>query len=361
MQEDALRSFRWWIPPQGFIWAKKTTPKLSPGDGDRNLTWEVQPLDPVPKGLAQDDDLLLIPSGPPPSKNWTEYFPLAEYPGMFRATLDVSLTEAAIRGFANRFGLPTIGEESVVPPWEHPRLRAIEEAEQAGALVYGESLATLKETFREFHSAVRLWDRLVEARESESPELRRQLQEQFDWNPQRAIFPRDTDLPSRSWIELTPAGLSAVGRVGPDSALELSEAFLRRIVIRNLENIPRRAASMPERSDAYQIIGDEVVAMPSSLRTALWHQFANAFLQDKKYLRCANGACKREWFEVRSAHGAVFCSDACRHKDYRDRKNQARQLVARGTSIADIAKTLRSDTETVRGWIRQKPRRAKGG
>ena len=362
MQEEALRSFRWWVPPQGFVWVRKFALRLHEADGVTTPIYEVQLLEPEREAsFAGDEELLLIPSGPPPSASWTEHFPLREYPGLFRETLDVGLTEAAIRGFANRFGLPTIGHKLVFPPWDHPRLKAIEEAEPAGALVYGDRLATLKETFREFHYAVRLWELWKEARQSESPELRRQLREQFDWNTERAIFPPDPDLPSRSRFQLTPADLSAVAQVGPDSAFEMTPVFLERIVIWNLENIPRRATSMPELSGAHQIIGEEVVVLPSSLRTALWHQFANAFLKDKEYRLCANGACKRRWFEVRSAHGAIFCSDACRHKVYRDRKNQARELKSGGKSLGDIAKTVGSDVETIRGWVRTKPRRAKEG
>ena len=51
---------------------------------------------------------------------------------------------------------------------------------------------------------------------------------------------------------------------------------------------------------------------------------------------------------------AQFCSDKCRSKDYRERKKRARQLADRGFKLSRIAKELRSNNATVRGWLKAK-------
>ncbi len=48
---------------------------------------------------------------------------------------------------------------------------------------------------------------------------------------------------------------------------------------------------------------------------------------------------------------AQFCSTACRSRDYRRRQKEAHALARKGFTPAKIAKTLRSDTKTVRGWL----------
>ncbi|TMA34658.1 MAG: hypothetical protein E6J87_06215 [Deltaproteobacteria bacterium] len=71
----------------------------------------------------------------------------------------------------------------------------------------------------------------------------------------------------------------------------------------------------------------------------------------RAYRRCEQ--C-RGWFvlspEINRAD-REYCSDRCRHKAYRDRRQRARELQARGMTPAQIARELASDTRTVRGWL----------
>ena len=70
-----------------------------------------------------------------------------------------------------------------------------------------------------------------------------------------------------------------------------------------------------------------VQIIPDSLIAAMWLQFAQAFAGNRKYRACK--ACGR-WFEI-STEGSgfrvnrQFCSDACKSKDYRERREQAKR------------------------------------
>lgn len=86
------------------------------------------------------------------------------------------------------------------------------------------------------------------------------------------------------------------------------------------------------------------------LQDLLWLQCAQAISQHKTFRECRQ--C-RTWFEPYSARTKkAFCSTACRLKHYRGRIAEAQQLHEQGKSPADIAKILRTDTKTVRGWIK---------
>jgi hypothetical protein len=92
---------------------------------------------------------------------------------------------------------------------------------------------------------------------------------------------------------------------------------------------------------------------PTNLLTALWFQLGHAVAENKRFRRCAK--CQK-WFEVtppvnrKSRH---YCSDACRSRAYRSRKDRARQMAATGKSVKKIAKDLDSTVETVKGWLAQ--------
>jgi hypothetical protein len=67
--------------------------------------------------------------------------------------------------------------------------------------------------------------------------------------------------------------------------------------------------------------------IPDTLLSAMWLQFAQTFAGHRKHRACKT--CGR-WFEISTEDTGFrvnrqFCSDACKSKDYRDRKDQARQ------------------------------------
>ena len=92
---------------------------------------------------------------------------------------------------------------------------------------------------------------------------------------------------------------------------------------------------------------------PKSLAGALWLQAALAVALPLEIRKCI--VCETP-IEVSRSGGArtdaMFCSQACKSKDYRERGHQARKLHAKGQTVNQIAKRLRAKEKTVRGWLR---------
>jgi len=61
-----------------------------------------------------------------------------------------------------------------------------------------------------------------------------------------------------------------------------------------------------------------------------------------------------EWFELEKGGRSdrAYCTDACRKRVYRDRRDKARQLFSEGKSVKEIAKTLDAEQESVKGWVK---------
>jgi hypothetical protein len=47
----------------------------------------------------------------------------------------------------------------------------------------------------------------------------------------------------------------------------------------------------------------------------------------------------------------LFCSDPCKSKDYRRRRERAQQLKTEGRAVKDIAKELETDVDTIKSWV----------
>jgi hypothetical protein len=105
----------------------------------------------------------------------------------------------------------------------------------------------------------------------------------------------------------------------------------------------------PRRPSVYTV---EVA--PTNLLAALWWQLGRAVSEHKTFGSCA--ACGKP-FEVappvnrKSRH---YCSDACRSRAYRSRKEKARRLAGKGRSVKEIAHDLDSTVATVKGWLMPK-------
>lgn len=102
--------------------------------------------------------------------------------------------------------------------------------------------------------------------------------------------------------------------------------------------------------------------VPDSLIGALWLQFALAVDGNKEYKQCK--MCST-WFEIgrtesyspeagfrgRARKDKTYCSNACRSRALREKKKEARRLYEKSITIDEIAKTLGSEQDTVRGWV----------
>ena len=88
-----------------------------------------------------------------------------------------------------------------------------------------------------------------------------------------------------------------------------------------------------------------------NLLGGLWLHFAWAVSGDTKYRQCP--VCQTYFVIERGQYreSRTFCSDACRMRAYRERKDTARRLAGEGLGLKDIAKRLGSDITTVKGWV----------
>ena len=92
---------------------------------------------------------------------------------------------------------------------------------------------------------------------------------------------------------------------------------------------------------------------PRNLIGALWLQLAESIAGDKQWEGCPGCG---QWLEVKAAaHRADrrYCSEACRAKAYRKRKQQAVALAAEGKTAKQIAQELGTDARKVAAWIKQ--------
>jgi len=99
--------------------------------------------------------------------------------------------------------------------------------------------------------------------------------------------------------------------------------------------------------------GWKLETVPRNLISALWLQFVKAIVGNKQYKACVTCG---KWIEVSSAANRPdrrYCSEACKARHYRDRKEQAAKLATTGKRAATIAKELETDEQTVRGWLKK--------
>jgi hypothetical protein len=93
---------------------------------------------------------------------------------------------------------------------------------------------------------------------------------------------------------------------------------------------------------------------PVNLVGAFVCQFAQHLSSSDEARQCETCG---KWFIVSSIEFRAskrYCSDACKMKGYRLRKNLAKQMDQQGLPIEEIAKELGVEAKTVRGWIKPK-------
>jgi hypothetical protein len=102
---------------------------------------------------------------------------------------------------------------------------------------------------------------------------------------------------------------------------------------------------------------------PATLLSCMWSQVYTAVSERKEYKRCP--ACTR-WFDVGGQDGAtvrrVYCTDGCRVRACRDRRDRAVQLAGEGVKPAAIVGRMKeegheTDLDTVKKWLKAGKRR----
>lgn len=195
--------------------------------------------------------------------------------GLFRTFAGLPHTDDAVAGYATRFG--TLG------------VRLIKAELPDGGLVTGEPVEDWQREQMNMAFAVALWDKL----------------RVHDHEGVRALLPDHPVLPDPAWEQgdPLPAGWAMLGRY-----LSFSQLRGRGDVDPRLEMRPTK-----DRPLALQIVAGTQLG-------ALWLQFAQAVDGDRDYRSCATCG---QWFELDPAIARTnrrYCSDACRSKAYRTRK-----------------------------------------
>ena len=127
---------------------------------------------------------------------------------------------------------------------------------------------------------------------------------------------------------------------------------------RQLQHVQGRAVGVPLR----------YVNRPLTLVSAMWLQLALTLEGTKRFIECKH--CGRP-MEISTDQTGFrthreFCSDACKTKDYRQRKHQVHELAAQGVAINTIVQRVGTERATIRRWLAatnkqsQVPRRASG-
>ncbi len=90
---------------------------------------------------------------------------------------------------------------------------------------------------------------------------------------------------------------------------------------------------------------------PRNLAGVLWLQVFEVFTGKNKPIECE--VCGKVFVVAQTSvnKGRIICSDKCRQQQLRNRRKEAKQLHAKRKSISAIAKQLKTDKETVKGWI----------
>lgn len=263
------------------------------------------------------------------------YSPLRDETGLFLTLAETPPEADSMLGFANRFGRLGPGvDDTATMRWiigeTRPRSpqRPIERIDSwIGAI-------------RWLHHLVALWQ-AARSRDEKT------LAELLLWEDDSVLFlsfpgksSASSEVDDRCRFHFTGTPL----RIGDN----VTAAFL--YLHKNL-NQQLRLLISPSLAWDYGEHQSELSFEVCSLWAAILLQFAEALGGQHDYQRCAG--CSR-WFELApgvNRADRLTCSDSCRQRFYRMRRERAVELNSQGKTARKIAKELGSDLKTVKGWI----------
>ena len=274
------------------------------------------------------------------------YEPLQEATGLFLefASLDPA-DLAALNRFADQYGLlrsrrvwctiPKHGDK----PSRNPRHYDI-----------GEPLKNWATEIAEMKRTLEIW-RTLEANDTVGLDQFFVRDDESDWwtlRGQRVQLPITLPHDEESGIDLfrgdtwrdDPTWREDIGRVARSAVQHSINRNLRQEVVASLL-VERKTGRMRIRH------------CPLGLLGAMWLQFARMIEGNLTFRACK--LCGRH-FEVSTSDTGTrvdreFCSDACKSRDYRQRKAKVLELRAAGKTPGAIAKETNTNLETVRTWI----------
>lgn len=339
MTSDSLRiiesfDFQWTVPARGFEWVQAYVPSSnSAEDGD-----------------LEEPQWMLIHKDPRGRKR-PPYKPLHDFRflGLFRVFAEVKLCREAILEFANQYGALGITRPGTLhlpwPPWSE---------------FEGETLYDWAWHIEKMRQAIEVWD-LLQARDQKG------LSRLFRWGhrvrpggvPNSGPFwwfyrshsetaPPNVEPPAiPAWPgEGTDEMLAIPGLAEEGDLLTPARIFLAKWVTQSLQGAASPAMQYDQENQRLNL-----QFVPATLLAALWLQLARAIDTDKTYRRCK--ACPR-WFEVSAGNSRtdrLFCSDRCKSRDYRTKKQEAIRLRSEKWTLPQIAKKLGTTHEVVKGWL----------
>jgi hypothetical protein len=273
-----------------------------------------------------------------------QYEPLKTYPGLFRQFAQLPLQDRnAILEFANEYG--TLGIQRPLH-WTAP--------EEPNRLlpVFGETWQDWAQQIDDMRRAVAIWD-MLQARDLS------QLLQHIRWHQAGSkecwVYDSHPDL-DKSQIAPAPGRHRQLiepveDLFRPGDVLIPAMFLVQRWVNDHLDDTvaPRLLYDLDLGAQVLQIV-------PRNLAGAMWLQLAQTIAGNKHHRTCKECG---KWFEVSSEEDGrtarrIFCSDPCKCRDYRRRKERAQQLKVEGKPVKDIAQELDTDAETVKRWLRKR-------
>ena len=303
------------VPKNGYMWEDSAEEETDGGHSEGNSVpgpWLVEQN--TQEGKAEVD---LIHIG--------------EFPALFLTFANTNVTKDAILHFANRFGF-----------LEGANTRAIRipDREYNNEYIYteGESFETWSKELSSMARAVFLWET---CRSGDTDNLMSYLRSH--WH----VLHSEANPLLASLDEEPHVLLQTIGGQRPE--------FITQFVLEQIARIQKEHLKGNLTITPILEVGQEegsVELTPTSTLGALWLQFTQAVLDNRRYRKCRN--CDM-WFELhpsKARKSRFYCSDACRIKAHRGRKAEALRLYNDGVKIEQIEKTLGSSAKTVKGWIK---------
>jgi hypothetical protein len=329
-----MARFSWYFPASGFSWVQGW---ILP-DKSKNRPEKTK------KHRKDDEPEPVLVPGPRPRQGlklgfgqdllkW--YEPFQTETALFRTFAATEPTEEGILAFANRYGRLSgstyVCCEPADPDWPEPRL-------------WGEPISQWRRHIARMKQAVEFWDL---ARQGDTAGLSRYIWWEKSPDGANHCFCWEGEGEEKHRIEIGLLNfLSRLEQVQPGGLIIPTYFLLNEIINPELTN-----AVAPQLSYAPHQGREELSLCPQSLLGALWLQFAQAIAGNRDYRACRECG---KWFEV-SLEGArksrLFCTDACKSKSYRGRKERAQALRATGKGFKEIARELETDVATVKKWV----------
>jgi hypothetical protein len=143
-----------------------------------------------------------------------------------------------------------------------------------------------------------------------------------------------------------------------DHPLTAAKRFLQRCINKKL---PRHNTGLSQAAHViYQTLRDPegeqytLRGVPTKLIGFMWLQFARMFTGETRFGECAVCHKSIEYGPDASFRTRVFCSDACKQKQHRQRVNEAKELRAQKWSVKRIAMHFDTTTDTIKKWLNKK-------